>query len=346
VSETESSERTFLHQFIPNKYLYLTKVKKIEFKGVNLKTDYLINIINELILKYYFHKEDLVDKDITFNMWSALLKKKYGGKYNYYIQYLLDNEFMYMVSDYYATKKARTYKLNTKDIIFLKRCKVDDTILMKKSTKEFLKKTFLNYTNSPIPLDIREKMVNDLYKVQLDVEGSKTMLSEMRESESLSYNKYMKNYMSVDNIGIGNMFFKFDEYGRMHTNFTVLKKELRQEFVTIDGMETEEIDLSNSQPLFLTVIMKENMIPSTLFSREISRYIELVQNGLIYEEVMYKCGLESRKEAKMLMYKVLFGQNTESRKENKLFKRLFPTVFAFIKDYKSVNEDYKSLNQE
>lgn len=342
----ENKERTYLHQFIPNKYLYLTKVKKIDFKGVNLKTDYLINIINELILKYYFHKEDLNDKEITFNMWSALLKKKYGGKYNYYIQYLLDSEFMYMVSDYYSGKKARTYKLNTKDIIFIKRCKVNDKILMKKSSKDFLKKTFINFTNSPIPLNIREKMVNDLYKVQLNIEGSKTMLSKMRDDETLSYNKYMKNYMSVDNIGIGNMFFKFDEYGRMHTNFTVLKKELRQEFITIDGIETEEIDLSNSQPLFLTVIMKENMTNTALFSREVSRYIELVQNGLIYEELIYKCGLDNRKDAKMMMYKVLFGQNTDSRKENKLFKSIFPTVFAFIKDYKSVNDDYKSLSHE
>jgi hypothetical protein len=333
-----------LIQFVPDKYMYLTKVKKVEYKGINLKTDYLINIINELVVKYFFHKDDLIDKEICFNLWSTLLKKKYGEYYNYYMDYLVDNKFMFIVSNYFRCKKARTYKLNMENIIFIKKCKVTDNILIKKNSPEFLKQTFLEYNNSPIPLDIRSKLVDDLYKIKLDTKSSLLYLEDLKFKKDLPYAKYMKNYISVENIGLGNMFFKFDEYGRMHTNFTVLKKELRHKFLTIDNLPTDEIDIHNSQPLFLTVLMKKEMQPAKLFTKEVSRYIELVQSGLIYEELINKCGLESREDSKMLMYKVLFGTNSESKIENKMFYSLFPTVFDFIKEYKSANDNYKTLS--
>lgn len=337
-------EKTSLKQFIPQKYLYLTQTKKILYKGVNLKTDYLINIINELILKYYFHKNDLIDKEVKFNMWSKLLRIKYGSKYNYYINYLRDQGFMFLVSDYYKNKKARTYKLNTKELIYIKKCSVNDTILLKKTSKEYLKKTFLYYNNSTIDIEIREKLVNDLYNIKLDTESAKKYMDDLRDSRDISYNKYMKNIISIDNIDSGNIFFKFDEYGRMHTNFTILKKHLRQNFLTINNSIIDEIDLSNSQPLFLTVLMKKEMATKKLFSKSVSRYIDLVQNGLIYEELIHKGGLKDRNEAKIMMYKVLFGTNGHTKKENKLFYSLFPNVFEFIKDYKMVNNNYKTLS--
>jgi hypothetical protein len=61
-----------LHQFIPQSFLYLTQTKKITHKEQILKTDYLINLIHELILKFYF------TNDIKFDLWSILLRKKYG----------------------------------------------------------------------------------------------------------------------------------------------------------------------------------------------------------------------------------------------------------------------------
>jgi len=343
-------EKTSLKQFIPEKYLYLTKTKKIIYKGINIKTDYLINIINELIIKYYFHKEDLIDREVKFNMWSKLLRVKYGSKYNYYIDYLIEQGFMFLVSDYYKNKKSRTYKLNVGDLIHIKKCSINDTILLKKSSKEYLKKTFLYYNNSTIDVDIREKLVDNLYDINLDTNSARKYMDNLRDTREISYNKYMKNIISIDNIESNNIFFKFDEYGRMHTNFTILRKYLRQNYITIDNSIIDEVDLSNSQPLFLTVLMKEEMPVKKLFSKSVSRYIDLVQNGLIYEELVHKCGfihkygLESRNQAKIMMYKVLFGTNGDTKKENKMFYELFPTVFEFIKEYKLVNNNYKTLS--
>lgn len=338
--------KTSLIQFIPSKYSYLTKDKKIQYNGVNLKTDYLINIINEIMMKYYFNKEDLVDKEINFNMWSNILRKNYGSKYNYYINYLIENDFIYLVSDYYKNKKARTYKLNVSNVLDVKKCRITDKIILKKHTKEFLQKSFLELNNSPIPINIRKRLVDDLYCIKIDIESSTNYLSDLKDNKLISYNKYMKNTIGIDNIFNNNIFFKFDGYGRLHTNFTVLKKYIRQNYLTINGELTHEIDMKNSQPYFLTVIMKEQMDIQKIIKKDVSRYIDLVHNGLIYEEFINKFGLSDRDEAKIMMYKVLFGKNGNTRKENKMFYSLFPNVYAFIKDYKSVNGNYKSLSHD
>jgi hypothetical protein len=339
-------DKTFLYQFIPKKYEYLLKVKKIEYKNINLKTDYLINIIHELILKYYFNKDDEVGGELSFNMWSTLLREKYGSKYNYYIKYLIENDFMIMVSDYYKNKKARTYKLNLHSLQNIKKCQVSDKVLLKKNTKEYLKVTFLNYTNSPIPIDIRGKLVDDLYKLNIDFDASMEYLNDLKDNRKIYYNKFFKNVISVENINSGNIFFKFDEYGRMHTNFTILKKEIRKKLITFDGLETDEVDISNSQPLFLILLMKEKMTTSELITPDVSKYIELVQNGLVYEELIDNCNIENRNEAKIMMYKVLFGKNGHSSKYNICFRRIFPTVYDFIKKYKEDSKDYKVLSHD
>ncbi|MFA5585581.1 MAG: hypothetical protein WDA02_03430 [Saccharofermentanales bacterium] len=338
--------KTNLIQFIPSKYSYLTKDKKIQYNGVNLKTDYIINIINEVMMKYYFNKEDLIDKEIHFNMWSSILRKNYGSKYNYYINYLIESDFIYLVSDYYKNKKARTYKLNISNALDVKKCRITDKIILKKHTKEFLQKSFLELNNSPIPINIRRRLVDDLYHIKIDIDSSTNYLKYLKDNKLISYNKYIKNTISIDNISNNNIFFKFDEYGRLHTNFTVLKKYIRQNYLTINGELTYEIDMKNSQPYFLTVIMKEQMDIQKIIKKDVSRYIDLVHNGLIYEEFINKFELSDRDEAKIMMYKVLFGQNGNTRKENKMFYSLFPNVYSFIKDYKSVNDNYKSLSHD
>jgi hypothetical protein len=152
--------------------------------------------------------------------------------------------------------------------------------------------------------------------------------------------------MSVENLGINNIFFKFDEYGRMHTNFTVLKKEIRKNFITIDGLPTYELDIKNSQPFFLIVLMKEKMHLSELIKPDVSKYIDLVKNGLIYEYLIENKVVKNRDEAKIMMYRVLFGKNGHKRKENILFGINFPTVYQFIIDYKENAKDYKILSHD
>ena len=46
----------------------------------------------------------------------------------------------------------------------------------------------------------------------------------------------------------------FDDFGRFHTNYTILKKEIRNNYLTISNEMLIEIDVKNSQPLFFAVL--------------------------------------------------------------------------------------------
>ncbi len=330
----------FLYQFLPREFEYLTLTKKVIYKDINLKTDYLINIIHELILKFYFTNDE------SHNLWSNILKRKYGKHYNHYIDYLVENKFMNMISNYYVGKKAKTYKLNitTLDII---RHKSTDKILLKKHKKDYIYQTFTNKQESPINLQIRKKLIDNLYHVNIDYDCAFNWLKTQKKNKTIDLNQYFKNLSSIDGIQTNHIFFKFDQYGRLHTNFTVLKKHIRQNCLTIDNQQIMELDISNSQPLFFAVYLKTE-IGEDNFNDEVKRYVECVKNGLIYDEIQQRFPdiIKNRQDAKMLMYKILFGKNGTRKIENKMFKELYPTVFNYIKEFKILSDSYKSLAHE
>jgi len=334
----------YLYQFIPEKFLYLTKNKTIQYKDVNLKTAYLINIIHELILKFYFSNRNYIDldpnDDIKFNLWSLILRKKYGMHYNLYLDYLVENEFITMISNYYVGKKAKTYKINFFEIDKIKKVKTNDAILAKKSTKEYLMQSITEHCNSPIDPKIRKRLVDDLYHVHVDYDKSIDLLNDMKDKGNIEINKYYKNSHSIESIKNHYLFFKFDEYGRFHTNFTILKKEIRQRFLNIDDDEIVEIDIKNSQPLFLALLLQEEMDPT---DPEINNFIWLCREGLFYDHIMQSFTGLTRNDTKLLTYKVLFGHNGINSTENKIFKSLFPKIYEYILEYKKVNENYKFM---
>jgi hypothetical protein len=334
-----------LYQFIPQKFEFLTKTKVVVYKDVNLKTAYLINIIHELILKFYFSSKNYLDlepnDDIKFNLYSSILRKKYGMHYNVYMDYLINIGFISMVSNYYVGKKAKTYKINTFEIDSIKKVRISDAILEKKSTKEYLMQSITSYCNSPIDPKLRKKLVDDLYHVQIDYNKSIDFINNLKQKGNIETNKYYKNLHSIESIKNRNLFFKFDEYGRFHTNFTILKREIRQNFLKINNENIMEVDIGNSQPLFLALLVQEEMPPN---DPEINNYIWLVRQSLFYEHIISNFTGLTRGDAKLLTYKVLFGHNGVNSTENKIFEHLFPKIYNYIIEYKRVHDNYKSMS--
>lgn len=56
--------------------------------------------------------------------------------------------------------------------------------------------------------------------------------------------------IAVEHIRDRDFWFTLDDYGRIHTNVTNLSKGLRQ-FLAVDGKRLVDVDVSESQPLFL-----------------------------------------------------------------------------------------------
>jgi hypothetical protein len=329
-------DKTFTLQFLPECLYHIENIKTINYKETKLKTDYLIDIIHSLVLKYYFKKEN------RFAINATVLKDKYGYLYNYYINYLVDNNIISLMTQYQTGVTSRIYSLD--DSIFnckIKRYKNYDKVLLRKYKSKFVEMvgSSINEKESLIDEDVKEKLVADLFSVNIEFERAIFFLDSLKYQD---YDIYNRNIYSVECINNKHIFYHFDAYGRMHTNYTILKSFIRKNCLMIDGEETCEIDIQNSQPLFLSKLIKESN-SKWVKEDEFELFRELTTNGYYYQYVMEKTGEEDKKKVKEMTYKVLFGRNMANSKADKFFKTLFPTIHNFIKLYKKEHGDYKIL---
>lgn len=326
-------EKLFSLQFLPECLYGISTIKSLEFNGVKLKTNYLIDIVHTLILKYYFKKEN------RFALNATVLKDKYGYLYNYYINYLVSNGVLVLKTNYQNGVTSRIYALDENIFVDkIKRYKNFDRVLLKKYKHKFIDMIHIDDTSKSSLIEplIKEKLVSDLFSVKIEYDRAIFFLDSLKHQDIDIYNR---NIYSVDCINDKHIFYHFDSYGRMHTNYTILKSFIRKNCLLIDGEETCEIDIQNSQPLFLTKLIDINMVDK----KEFELFRQLTTTGTYYQYVMNQLGEKDKKKVKEMTYKVLFGRNIGSSKVDKQFKKLFPTIHQFIKTYKKENEDYRVL---
>jgi hypothetical protein len=146
---------------------------------------------------------------------------------------------------------------------------------------------------------------------------------------------YNKNLYTIETINDKSFYCIEDDYGRLHTNITILKKEIRDSFLTIDNEPIDNIDIINSQPLFFTQHMLKNKLYSDSF--EFNQFKDMVYNGKIYENLH-----SDRKISKQIVFKVLFGQN-KLDKWNLEFIKHFPSIHTDIQRIKREANNYKVL---
>ncbi len=334
VSFSKLNNKKYSLQFLPYSLLEISKLGKIKFKEKNLKTSIIIDIIHNLILKYFFKKDN------SFKLNATVLKEKYGHLYNYYIQFLIENKIIFLEKNYVKGKNSRIYSIS-QDIIKgeIIRYKNFDRVLLKKYLNRQYQ--FQIDRNDIINRDIKSKLISDLYSVRIQYDKSIFYLDSLKMNEH-DTSIYDRNRYSVEAINENHIFYHFDNYGRMHSNFTILKSFIRKNCLLIDDEETSEIDINNSQPLFLLKLMLEN--PYKIDKMELELFSILVRNGNYYQYLIDNLKIIDKSKAKELTYKVFFGKNHFNSKYDKYFEKLFPTIHKFIKFYKNENDDYKSLS--
>ena len=324
-------------QFLPQVLDNLSKDKNFTYKNQKLKSAYAIDIVHNLILKYYFKKEN------KFHLLATILKEKYGHLYNYYIDYLVEHNIILLLSNHQKGKSSRVYSINESVLRGkITRYNNKDKVLLKKYKSKVSQIEENDIESSLIDVDIKRKLVNDLFGIKIEFDRSIFYLDSLKNEDMDIYNR---NKYSVECVKEGHIFYHFDNYGRMHTNFTILKSFIRKNCLLIEGEETHEIDIKNSQPLFLTKIIIDS---GTLWVKndELELFKYLTINGLFYQYLMDHLKISDKKKAKEITYKVLFGKNASNSKSDKIFKELFPTIHYFIKLYKKERGDYKILAYE
>ena len=138
-------------QFLPKCLESISDKKTIDFNNQKIKPSYLIDITHNLILKYYFKKEN------KFTLNATVLKDKYGYLYKHYIDYLINNDIIKMISNYKKGVSSRVYSLNPKVLKEkINRIKNCDKVLIKK----YKKKVFDTIDFVDIQLEVNIKIEN------------------------------------------------------------------------------------------------------------------------------------------------------------------------------------------
>ena len=173
-------------QFLPTQLIQESKVKHQIYKNKKIKSSYLIDIVHNLILKYYFKKDN------SFNLSSIVLKEKYGHIYNYYIEYLVEKKILVLVKNHMKGKNARIYKLSD-DVIngTITRYKNEDRTLLKKYKNAVSLITKEDIESSKILPEVKRKLVEDLFHIEIDYSRSIFFLdSTIQDNDIYNRNKY------------------------------------------------------------------------------------------------------------------------------------------------------------
>lgn len=306
-----------------NKFNTIYTRKTVLYNNNRLKTILIIQLIDTFLSRYIIFNKD----KITLN--TVQFRKIYGNNYKRYIEYLIDNNFIYLYKNYSSGRHSKIYKLtdNVKENKFI--------TTSVKVPQKIQNKINLYNTNTPkIENYIKDKLINDLHKINIDYDNANYWI----ENNITDEKPLLVNSANILKIHKKDLYYSFDKFGRFHTNFTNLKKHIRENYLTINGNKLKEIDIVNSQPFFLYILMKKEGFTN------FDNFDSDVMNGVIYDKIMQQYNLK-RKEVKVNIYSVLFGRNMTKRKWDNIFNNLYPNVYKWITEYKKKHKNYKIIAQ-
>ena len=134
--------------------------------------------------------------------------------------------------------------------------------------------------------------------------------------------------------------------GRLHNNIANFPTPLRK-YLNINGNALWNVDIANSQPLFLGVLMINRQ---GIDKTELEKYLQVCIDGQFYEKLAEFAELDIdltdykvRKEFKQKIFQgCLFDRNRkELSKWELIFQKAFPTIFNEVRNMK--RKDYNSV---
>ncbi len=120
---------------------------------------------------------------------------------------------------------------------------------------------------------------------------------------------------------------------RLDSNITNLCSNLTEEIIKSNDLV--QFDLANSQFAILSYLLNQKEEIST--KEDFRLFKEFAESGELYTKIQEELGLDSRKEAKIMLFELLFSSEKNNSKNKKKIAHLFPSVVSWIDDYKRNN---------
>lgn len=201
---------------------------------------YLVGLIYEKRLLDFRDKQDYVPLKSEY-----LRKLIHFDRFGEILKALLENGVLETDKRFIVGKKARGYRLGpTYRGVIHRRREVEDIRLRRRIVSRRL-------ANEENLVAEHFHLYAHLQKLRIDREEAIAHIREAYPDEE----NFLTATLMVDKIFYRDWFFRVDDYGRVHTNATNLKSSLRKR-LTVDAEPLVELDLANSQPFFLGLLLK------------------------------------------------------------------------------------------
>jgi len=214
------------------------------------------------------------------------------------------------------------------------------------STGNITFKAYENLAKENVPLEphlLAQYKILKSERFQIDVENAALWLVESLKNRTISKNSFQVNMrvvLSLDNKD-GIYVKQDDKTGRVFTNFTCMKKELRQ-FCTIDNSPLQSLDLKSAQPTFLA----HHLLELYPLNNDVKRFFEVITQSDIYNHLdKYMFHKETyvefmpdelRDNSKIEFMRWLFSDTRGMTEYDKAIQKEFPDVWKFVQEKKKI----------
>lgn len=314
---------------IVKNYFYITKEIHNQIKNEKFY-EHFCYIISLLHIRKYIDSRYQKNDFIPLN-YSTLKQILSIRKLNSIIKELIELQIIERSNDKYI-----------KGVVSLK-YRINPT----RSNEKWLKKEYKDKLINRKMDSFKTKKIKDIEKLGLGYKTLNYWLPEI-EIDSKKAKSYIRK-LNPNSEEYEQRIFKIDNFhnnkpvvditgNRFHSSLTNLNSDLRQ-FLSYNGNKLSQIDITNSQPIFLYLLLKQR---GNVPEQELNKYKELIESGTFYEYLMKDTEL-TRNEFKVKVYSnLLYGKNYKQlSKMEKSFQEEFPIIFNEIRLMKE--NDYTQL---
>jgi hypothetical protein len=245
---------------------------------------------------------------------------------------LIDAGLMACDERFHAGRKAYGYRIGEEweDVEF-ERIEIEGRKLRAK-----IRESRLNWLRMPRP--IHRDLFGWLCTMEIEDRAALDWLAKLPKKKRKPIHR-----TAVEYIRDGQFYLSACRFGRVHSNLTCLKSGLRQ-FLRCDGCPLVNLDIRNSQPLLLSLLMNERYgtdhVPPD--GREYTNWCE---TGRFYPSMMELEGIPVSRRAwykKRCFAQLFFGPiKANPHPRTRLFAERFPTPYSLIVGQKT--PDYRNL---
>ena len=169
----------------------------------------------------------------------------------------LDFQYMSYLKEYYYSREATLEPTGTKKKKYgrMSKVKIEGVCLLKR-----VKNAAIDVKNRQLQIPAVSKCHENLKHFQVDVEQATQVAFCMVEDGEMTMKQLDQEMKKVDRFNSifdseTALFVKQDHYGRIHTNITNMKREIRNACIYCDGKETVSVDMKSSQAAILAYIL-------------------------------------------------------------------------------------------